>query len=81
VSGYNLGKAQVATQVRHQVTRSGMTRVSNSGKVPGSDSGTESGIVSNKGSGKRLGKNLGKEAVQDKMCKTGRFLCFGVNPN
>jgi hypothetical protein len=56
-----------------------MTHVSNSGKVLGSESGKESGIASDKGPGKNLGKTLGKEARQDKMCKTGRFLCFGVN--
>jgi hypothetical protein len=58
-----------------------MTRVSNSSMVPDSDSGKESGIASDKGPGKRPGKNSGKEARQDKACKTGRFLCFGVNPS
>jgi hypothetical protein len=52
-----------------------MTRVSNSGKVPGSDSGKESGTVSDKGPG----KNSGKEAGQDRMCKIWIFLCFRVN--
>jgi hypothetical protein len=61
--------------VRHRVTRSCSTRVSNSDKVPGSDSGKESGTVSDKG----LGKNLGNVARQDRMCKIGRFLCFRVN--
>jgi hypothetical protein len=56
-----------------------MTQVSNSGKVLGSDLGKELGTVSDNDPGKRLGKNSGKEAEQDKMCKTGRFLCFGVN--
>jgi hypothetical protein len=56
-----------------------MTRVSKSGKVPGSDSGKESGTVSDKGPSKCPSKNSGKEVRQDKMCKTGRFLCFGVN--
>jgi hypothetical protein len=50
-----------------------------SGKVTGSGSGKESGIISNKGLGKSPGKNSGKEAGQDKMCKTGRFLCFAIN--
>jgi hypothetical protein len=53
--------------VRHWVTRSGMNRVSDSGK--------ESGTVSDKG----LGKNSNKEVEQDRMCNTRRFLCFGVN--
>jgi hypothetical protein len=66
---------QVVTRVRRRVTRSSMTRVSNSSMVPDSDSGKESGIASDKGPG----KNSGKEARQDKACKTGRFLCFGVN--
>jgi hypothetical protein len=52
-----------------------MTQVSKSGKVPSSDSGKESDTVSDKGPG----KNSGKESGQDKMCKTGGFLCFGVN--
>jgi hypothetical protein len=65
--------------VRCQVRCSGLTRVSNSGKVPGSDLGKESGTVSDKGPDKHPGKNSGKEAGQDKMCKTGRFLCFRVN--
>jgi hypothetical protein len=56
-----------------------MTRVSDLSMVPGSDLGKESGTVSDKGLGKRPGKNSGKEARQDKMCKTRRFLCFGVN--
>jgi hypothetical protein len=56
-----------------------MTQVSNLSKVPGSDSGKESGTASDKGPGKCLGKNSGKEARQDKTCKTGRFLYFGVN--
>jgi hypothetical protein len=59
---------QVVTRVRRRVTRSSMTRVSNSSMVPDSDSGKESGIASDKGPGKRPGK-------------TGRFLCFGVNPS
>jgi hypothetical protein len=42
----SLGIAQVATRVRHRVTRSGMTWVSNSSKVSGSNSGKESGTVS-----------------------------------
>jgi ribosome assembly protein YihI (activator of Der GTPase) len=54
-----------------------MTRVSNSGKVPGSDSGKESGTASDKGPGKRPCKNLGKEAGQDKTCKAGRFFASG----
>jgi hypothetical protein len=58
-----------------------MTRVSNSGKVLGSDSGKEMGTVLDKGPGKRPGKNSGKEAGQDKTCKIGRFLCFRVNPS
>jgi hypothetical protein len=62
VSRYNSGKAQAAIRVRHWVTRSGMTRVHNLGKVPGSDSGKESGTVSDKGPSKRLGKNSGMEA-------------------
>jgi hypothetical protein len=49
--------ARVATRVRRRVTRLGMTRVSNTGKIPGSDSGKESGTVSDKGPGKRPGKN------------------------
>jgi hypothetical protein len=73
--------ARVATRVRRWVTCKGMTWVRNFGKVPGSDSGKELGTVSNKGSGKRPGKNIGKETRQDKTCKTGRFLCFGVNPS
>jgi hypothetical protein len=64
-------------QVKWMVTRSSMTRVSNLGKVPGSESRMESGTVSDKGLGKRPGKNSGKEAGQDKTCKIGRFLCFG----
>jgi hypothetical protein len=32
-------------------------------------------------SGKVSGNDLGKDAEQDKTCKTGRFLCFGVNPS
>jgi hypothetical protein len=87
------GTAWVATRVRRWVTRLGTTRVSNSGKVkgttqvsnsgkvPGSDSGKESGIVSDKGPVKRPRKNLDKSSDQDKTCKTGRFLCFGVNPS
>jgi hypothetical protein len=71
--------AWVATRVKCWVTRSGTTRVRNLGKVLGSDSGKESGIVSNKGPGKHPDKNSGKEAKQDKMCKTGGFVCFGVN--
>jgi hypothetical protein len=67
--------------VRRRVTPSGMTRVSNSCKVLGSDLGKESGTASDKGPGKRPGQNSGKEAGQDKMCKTGIFLCFGVNPS
>jgi hypothetical protein len=63
--------------VRRRVTRSGTTQVSNSGKVLGSDLSKEPGTVSDKG----LGKNSGKEAGQDKMWKTRRFLCFGVNPS
>jgi hypothetical protein len=47
----------------------------------GSDSGEALGIVSDKGPGKCPGKNSCKEAGQDKTCKTGRFLCFGVNPS
>jgi hypothetical protein len=39
-----------------------MTQVSNSGKVPGSDSGKKLGTVSDKGPGKRPGKNSGKDA-------------------
>jgi hypothetical protein len=74
VTGYNSGKrsdeflvtcsgtAWVATRVRRWVTRSGMTQVSNSDKVLGSDSGKESCTVSDKGPGKRLGKNSGKES-------------------
>jgi hypothetical protein len=71
------GTARVVTWVRRRVTRSGATRVRNSSKVLGSDSGKESGIVLDKGPG----KNSGKEARQDKTCKTGRFLCFRVNPS
>jgi hypothetical protein len=56
-----------------------MTQLSNSSKVPGSDSSKESGTASDKGPGKCLGKNSGKEARQDKTCKTRRFLYFGVN--
>jgi hypothetical protein len=37
-----------------------MTRVSDSGKIPGSNSGKESGTISDKGPGKRLGKNSDK---------------------
>jgi hypothetical protein len=59
----------------------GTTQVSNSGKVPGSNSGKESGTVLDKGLGKRPGKNSGTEVRQDKTCKTGRFLCFEVNPS
>jgi hypothetical protein len=66
-----LGTAQVVTQVRHRVTCSG--------KDPGSNSGKELGIVSDKDPATRLGKNSSKEAGQDKMCRTRRFLCFGVN--
>jgi hypothetical protein len=66
----------VATLVRCRVTCSGMTQVSNLGKVPGSDSGKESGTVLDKGLGKRLGQTSSKEAGQDKMFKIGRLLCF-----
>jgi hypothetical protein len=61
--------AQVATQVRHRVTRLGTTRVSNSDK--------KSGTILDKGPG----KNSGKEARQHKLRKIGRFLCFGLNPS
>jgi hypothetical protein len=81
--GYNSGKfrvtcsgtARVATRVRRWVTRSGTIPVSDSGKVPGSDVGKELGTVSDKGPS----KNSGKEVMQDKTCKTRRFLCFRVN--
>jgi hypothetical protein len=75
------GPARVVTRVRRRVTCLGTTWVSNSGKVLGSDSDKESVTASDKSPGKRLGENLGKEAEQDRMCKTGRFLCFGVNPS
>jgi hypothetical protein len=55
----------------------GINQVSDSCKVPGSDSGKESGTLSDKGPG----KNSDKEVGQDIMCKTRRFLCFGVNPS
>jgi hypothetical protein len=51
-----------------------MTQVSDSGKVPGSDSGKESGTISDKDPVKLPGKNSDKEAGQDKMCKTRRLL-------
>jgi hypothetical protein len=51
---------RVATRVRHRVTCSGTTRVSDSGKVLGNDSGKESGTTSDKDPSKRLGKSLGK---------------------
>jgi hypothetical protein len=69
--------ARVATWVGHWVRRLGTTQVSNSSKVPGSNSGKVSGVVSDKS----LHKNSGKENGQDKMCKTGRFLFFGVYPS
>jgi hypothetical protein len=69
--------AQVATRVRWRVTHLGINQVSDSCKVPGSDSGKESGTLSDKGPG----KNSDKEVGQDIMCKTRRFLCFGVNPS
>jgi hypothetical protein len=43
-----------------------VNRVSDSSKIPGSDSGKKSGIILDKGPG----KNSDKEAGQDKMCKT-----------
>jgi hypothetical protein len=45
------------------------------GKILGSDLGMELSTVSDKGPS----KNSGKGAGQDKMCKTRRFLCFGIN--
>jgi hypothetical protein len=44
--------ARVATRVKCRVTRLGMTRVSNMGKVLGGDSDKELGIVWDKGPGK-----------------------------
>jgi hypothetical protein len=66
IPGNMLGYGSGSDPVRRRVTRSGTTRVSNSGKVLSSDSGNESGTVSDKDLGKRLGKNSGKEVWQDK---------------
>jgi hypothetical protein len=65
------------TQVRPQVTRLGMTQVSNSGKVPSSDSGMELGIALDKGSGKRPGKSSGKEIGKTKRARQGDFFALG----
>jgi hypothetical protein len=64
-----LGTAWVVTRVSHRVTRSGMTHVSNSGKVPSSDSCKESGTGTDKGLGKRSGKKSGKEAGKKKLAR------------
>jgi hypothetical protein len=69
------------SRVRHLVTCSSMTWVSDTSKIPGSNSGKELGTVSYKGSGKHPGKNSGKKARQGRTCKTRRFLCFEVNPS
>jgi hypothetical protein len=50
-----------------------MTRVSDSGKIPNSDSGKESGTVSDKGPGKRLGKNSDKT----RCARQGDFFASG----
>jgi hypothetical protein len=47
-----------------------VNRVSDSSKIPGSDSGKKSGTILDKGPGKHPGKNSDKEAGQDKTCKT-----------
>jgi hypothetical protein len=52
-SGMSPGTTQVSAQVRFRVTCSGMTWVSDSVKVLGSDSGKESGTISDKDPGKR----------------------------